>query len=800
MGLKSSQLVFDNKLKYKKYVPIENTQFNNKQIIGSSGSTEYSYVVTCYNSEGESLPSDPIIISDGNSVLSTSNYVRLFWNDTETADGYNIYKYENGYYKFLETTKHWHCDDNGKTLSERYPPAVNNTGYSSGSVNLGPLMRSYLGNIKEDNYVGPKKPQYMMNYVLGNGNIWISRAVSYTNKLDWLFCIDTSNRQCLQIVQYDRKKEEIKQLCGVFFTMPTSQFYIRDCIPFVEKSSSGYVNVSGNTVTGTGTLWDTLRFSVGSRIAFGTTNPDLVDTWYEVASITNDTTLTLLETLNKTYPSNCPYIIEEIQIVAGWYSNISPYDTGGVFIHKGLTPTGMSWRRTIPMATTVDRQRATYKLTQDSINNKITDTSRLSFEPRRSNDEQIVYVLDHYSAVAILKYNIRKPLLNIVNGNSTSTFLYNTGYLNIQDNSSGWSLCATVNHGPGKNVPSLYYNHASSISRTQLSDIRPNYLNFIYDNWVPRPEGGAYFTVVNPQSYFQYIDELDFFAGTDGTFFSLFKYESISTQFYHSFGYADFMYGSEAAYFDKEEIGYNTASGIYFLYHKGYWYVHNFTYNFIVYPFNADWMFAEKTKNRIITPVMNCSDALSFKKAIVSHPEIIKDDDMGVIPEPFRLYVRTNGFSDDSGTWTLLDEVFDMSNVPISDQIQFMFEFRIMGKSCYPSRIYSVGFVYETDDYLPDQFIWNLSDSDNTNSAVGFEQTNLFISLSALQIDYYRTDTDVKVLTASSAENTNGNFQYWNGSSWINGIGPNIVGARRRFVPNQSLSISQDVYAKIKVL
>jgi hypothetical protein len=67
-------------------------------------------------------------------------------------------------------------------------------------------------------------------------------------------------------------------------------------------------------------------------------------------------------------------------------------------------------------------------------------------------------------------------------------------------------------------------------------------------------------------------------------------------------------------------------------------------------------------------------------------------------------------------------------------------------------------------------------------------------------VNYYRTDTDVKVLTASSAENTNGNFQYWNGSSWINGIGPNIVGARRRFVPNQSLSISQDVYAKIKVL
>ena len=800
MGLKSTQIVFDNKLKYKKYIPIESTRFNNKQVIGVSGNSEYRYVVTCYNAEGESLPSEPIIVSEANTNLTSSNYVRIFWDDTELADGYNIYKFDGKDYKYLDTTKHWHYDDTGKNTSNIYPPSINNTGYSSGAVCLGPLMRSYLGTTKEDNFVGPKKIQYMQNYMLPNGTVWINRAITYTKKIDWLFCIDTVNRQCLQIVQYDRKKEEIKQITSMFFTMPTSQFYIRDCIPFLEKSSSGYVNVSGNTVTGTGTFWDTLRFSVGSRIGFGSTNPEMIDTWYEVASITNDTTLTLVETINRTYPANCPYIIEEIQIVAGWYSNVSPYDTGGLYIHKGITPTSTSWRRTIPMATTLDRQKATYRLTQDSINIKITDTNRLSFEPRTSNDIQNVYVVDHYGAVAILKYNIRKPLLNIVNGYSASAFLYNTAYLNIPDLSGGWNLCATINHGPGKGTPSLYYNHASSISRTPISDIRPNYINFIYDNWVPRQLNGQSFIPHLPVGYFQYIDELDYFAATDGVHFSLFKYEGISTQISHVFGYHNWHYGNAASYYEKEEPAFHAASGMYFIYHRDYWYVHDFVYNFSIFPFNADWIFAEKTKNRIITPVINCSDAVSFKKAIVSHPEIIKDDEMGVVPEPFRIYVRNYGFSDDSGVWTLLDDVFDMSNIPVSDQIQFMFEFRTMGRECLPTRIYSVGLIYETEDYLPEQIIWNLADSDNTTSTVGFEQIKLFLSLSALQIDYYRTDTDVKVLTATSAENNNGNFQYWNGTAWINGLGPNIVGTRRKFIPNQSLSITQDVYAKIKVL
>ena len=100
---------------------------------------------------------------------------------------------------------------------------------------------------------------------------------------------------------------------------------------------------------------------------------------------------------------------------------------------------------------------------------------------------------------------------------------------------------------------------------------------------------------------------------------------------------------------------------------------------------------------------------------------------------------------------------------------------------------------------MPSGFEWNLYDSNNTNSTIGFEQSNTLPSLNSLKITYYVSESDEEVFTAYSTENINGSFQYWNGTAWVSGVGPNMLGTRRRFVPSNALP-NIDVYAKITLI
>jgi hypothetical protein len=56
----------------------------------------------------------------------------------------------------------------------------------------------------------------------------------------------------------------------------------------------GTVSVSNTVVTGTGTTWQVSPFLSGARIGFGSTNPDLISTWYDVTVINTNTQITLL--------------------------------------------------------------------------------------------------------------------------------------------------------------------------------------------------------------------------------------------------------------------------------------------------------------------------------------------------------------------------------------------------------------------------------------------------------------------------------------------------------------------------
>ena len=83
-------------------------------------------------------------------------------------------------------------------------------------------------------------------------------------------------------------------------------------------------------------------------------------------------------------------------------------------------------------------------------------------------------------------------------------------------------------------------------------------------------------------------------------------------------------------------------------------------------------------------------------------------------------------------------------------------------------------------------FVLSLSDTNTSQSIYGFRQTKLFENLSYLTIEIYNKANDTILLSQNSLNSTHGYFQYFT-SSWQNGIGPNLIGLRRRFVCTSAL-------------
>ena len=796
MAIESVGFKFNSSVNYRNYLTLKAPMILADHVIGNSSSTTYRYKISAVNNDGESELSDEVYLSNGPSSLSTSNYIRIIWDEVEYAEYYKIYKFSDGQFKFLTNVfTHWHFDDTGVNSVSEVFNSGNTTGYDSNSVNLGYLMRRYQGSTDNLNFVSPILQYFHTGYHSGMNNVAnIMQIERYTKNFDIVYCINSSNSQSLTIYLNDRKTLNFQQVGVLYFPLLATNCYIYNALYSFEKSSLGYVTVSGSTVTGTNTLFNTLRFSVGARIGFGSTNPLAITEWYEVASINSDTSITLLETLTKTYPANCPYIIEEIKVFMGVLHNSSPYNLGGLFIAKGLHLGCFRQNYTIPMATTIDRIRATYRLVDSIASNTITYGKSITYAPKISQTEQLGYLGVGDGTMNIHVFNVRAPL-SLTAGAAQNGYLFKTATYDCPNNFNGFRYIC-MSHGPGKNIPSLYATMASYTYRIPISSVRPNQTYIIADGMRLYSKYG-YFTMgqISGQSGFYYSENLDRITYTT-TVCGITKYNGNAIQDQKFFGNSDQAYSDHRMIYSKNECYFTTGNN--WVPGYGIWY-YNREYKIACYPAEADWEYAEKNKARIITPSIHTSFMNKFKKLLISHPEVIYDDFQGIVPEPFRVYYRMDGINNDSGTWILLNDTWDLSNIIPQEKIQFMFEFKILGEYGVPARIYSLEISYETDEELPQGIEWNLNDSNNALGIIGFEQTALLSTYNGFKITFYNLDTDQQVFSASSTENTNGTFQYWNGSSWVSGIGLNILGTRRRFLPNHSF-VYDNVYPKLILL
>lgn len=151
-------------------------------VLKYGGVTSYSYRVSAYNANGETLACNSVSISNGHKTLSTTNYNSLSWDAVTNATGYVIYGRKpssvNGVGETkLATVTTTSYTDNGtdSPSSILIPPEGNNTGGQKGSMIVYALSRLFVAGDPNN----PSRLYYSAggsqidDFSTGNGGGWV---------------------------------------------------------------------------------------------------------------------------------------------------------------------------------------------------------------------------------------------------------------------------------------------------------------------------------------------------------------------------------------------------------------------------------------------------------------------------------------------------------------------------------------------------------------------------------------------------------------------------------------------------
>ena len=124
----------------------------------------YLYKVTSLTPTGESSGSDPFVVKEGSSDLS-SNPISIIWNLEDGVSNYNVYRYEStsGAYKLIDSTTGNSFTDSGQTLQNYFVPKTNSA------------LKEYIYEIPDNFY------HLSMPTLSGlHSNVLLTEGVDYT--------------------------------------------------------------------------------------------------------------------------------------------------------------------------------------------------------------------------------------------------------------------------------------------------------------------------------------------------------------------------------------------------------------------------------------------------------------------------------------------------------------------------------------------------------------------------------------------------------------------------------------------
>lgn len=620
-------------------------------------------------------------------------------------------------------------------------------------------------------------------------------VIDMNYNVDWVFLADIATAAATRRItcfEYRRGSSTFTWKGFITMTYPaaTNHTIVGMRAPYA-KYTTGTVAVSGATVTGTSTTWSTDRINIGSRIGFGSTDPTQISTWYYINAVGSNTSITLQVNVtasgtggtaaNLSIGSGTAYVIEDLRILTA--TTNATATNGGLYMTAGLsqddfTPAGT----TISAATTVDKVKAIYWLADAStVTNDVA--SGVALDDFDSWTQQYCYVIERQAATtpAIYKYNFRAALSSITSGKTTNAFVLATGVQTVTGNVSQTNngRVGILNHGPGSGVKSLYFATTTRICRVAISNITTGSTTFLSDAMVEIPTGGTNtYAATGALTGVEISDQIDRLivtsTGAAGVRSYITKYNTNSDPFDHIFLVDSKQLDQSTA--DSDSVVHpNIQAGI-----INVWSEEGLTYisrtgttsaanHLYAVPLGADWSYADgSVKQRLITPALATPNAEKYTRAYFNNAQYLGEGNLTIPTEPVRVYYRTSGISDNSGSWTLIDKTGDLSGVDGAPEIQFAFEFRVIGTFCLPSRVYNACVVYE-DNTTDSHYQPSVAQSSISSKIFAWRFSTAFGgTVPTLRIRLYNATTGGLLLDDTTTASASGTFEKStnDGGSW----------------------------------
>ncbi len=650
------------------------------------------------------------------------------------------------------------------------------TGYDSSLINVGSLIKKYSGATNTSKFIGPAQIGIARPFEATTSlNVGIPSIVSGTTDVDWVFLGEIAAAAATRRVvlyEYNRSTSAFAWKGFITLTFPTATAHTIRGMKVVRNAyTAGTVSVVGSTVTGVGSTWSTDRQSAGSRIGFGSTNPASIGTWFEIASIGSDTTITLTSTAS-TISAGTSYVIDETSIVCA--NTNATLTNGGLFIAKGIrpelfTPAGS----TISAATTVDSIRAVYWLS-DSATTTNTIAAGVDIDTRTSWTDQRAYVVD-VTGAKIYTYNIRKNLV-LSGGKDTTSLAFVTGNQALTGTLSQVNnvTLATLGHGAGSGVKSLYFCTTTRVYRVAVSNIVSGSTVWQSDAMVEVPPGTTTtFAATATLSTLDYAPDIDrLVIATSNNRQYVTSYNTTSLPFDQIYLLDDRQLDQSTADIRVYNKPATLGLAAYIAYENGIVYMIRASNvvasnQIFTLPLGADKAYASTTKQYLMTPKFDVSNSLRLYNVYCGDIKSMGTAPFELPVEPYDIYYRTNGISDDSGSWTLIDRSGDLSSLSNTTEIQFAIAFQTIGGHSIPNRIMSVSLVYE-DTTTDSHYEPSVGKSSIVSNIFAYRQRTAWGSaIPTLSLILTNATTGVSILTDTSLAPVYGTWEYsTDGSIW----------------------------------
>lgn len=659
--------------------------------------------------------------------------------------------------------------------------------YAQTQLGLTNLIRQYTGANSDDKFAGPI-PVGIFRPITTALAIpatfpW---AMAWSADIDWVFFADGAtgaNTRRIQMATFDRRTSAFDFKGAINITFPTgaTAHTIRGFRMDYQTYSTGTAATNGTAVTGTSTAWLASGISVGSRIGFGSTDPNAITTWYDVTARTNDTTITLGSSAG--IIADGAYVIEELRAIM--VTTNATAANGGLFIVKGLSYSAFTGGPTaISAATNVDNIRACYWL-KDADTVTMQAVIGIGLDTKTSWTAQDLYVLNTVANPVCYKYNIRADLTagtGLASGISKMAYTLVTGAHGAPSGTVSQSnncRLETIAHGPGSGQKCLYFTTTTKQYRTaDVVNITAGSVTWAGDSLAENPPGTTNtFAVTNTINSTDYSSIIDRFVLSTSNKQYLSKHVTDGSPMERVFTSNNTQLNQVIAdptltpYPASTQAYYScwTNAGVLYLTQIGTTATTNIVYSI---PIGADWEYVATTNQRLIFPTCATLNATSFTRVYINTVKVLGGDtltNLGSSPEGVKLYYRTSGISDNSGAWTELSFSGDLTNVPPADEIQFSATFKTVSNLCIPDRITGLCLIYE-DGSTDSHYQPSVGNSNISTSTFAWRFSTAFgSSVPRLKIQLFNAVTGAGPLVDDDSTTQTGTWEKSTdgGSNWV---------------------------------